>query len=206
MCIQRKLEIYSCLHHISTAQFVWKIVATSHGPNHSSCIGKHNLFYDFTDFYKVAIGIITDTASGKLLYTAYKLSLYMSPCVHFALLIVFIVHSTVVNFNNHFVISKMISFSLLGLVFSASCFLFFSAALFSPAILFLFSLLLFLPGVDYETKGIWAETCRRPHHLHRSSTHIHFISVKPCFVLRIYVVIAHISVVLFPFVVIFVSL
>lgn len=56
--------------------------------------------------YKHAIGIITETASRKLLYTAYKMSLYILPRVHCCLLIDFIVLSIVINFKTYFVISK----------------------------------------------------------------------------------------------------
>lgn len=66
----------------------------------------------------------------------------MSPCVHFGLMIVFIVHSTVINFNNHFVISKMMYFSfpeLFGLIFSNSSLSFLVSSLFRLSFLLLFS-------------------------------------------------------------------
>lgn len=92
--------------------------------------------------YKLAIGIIAERARRKLLYSAYKLSLYISSCVHRGLLIVFIVHSTVINFNIHFLISEMISFSF-PCLFSSSP-IFFLVSFKSSHSLLLFLLLISL--------------------------------------------------------------
>lgn len=93
--------------------------------------------------YKLAIGIIAERARRKLLYSAYKLSLYISPCVHRSLLIVFIVHSTVINFNIHFLISEMISFSFPCLFSSTPVFFFVSFSSSHSPLLFLLLISLF---------------------------------------------------------------